>query len=255
MLKRILIVSVLIVSVYAKENLTYGLGVGFVSTPAYIGSDKQNNRILPFPYIDYKGKYFNINRDKIYNEFYDKDKLKIEISLRGMLPSESKGTAREGMPDLDTIVEFGPMLTYNLKEENNSSLSLLLPLRVAFALGGDDFLEYQGLLSSFDLQYKNKIFNDYNFIFTSGIGFNDKRINDYYYEVKSKYATSNRSVYSSSSGYSGFHTSIALTKKDENFWYGGFIKHYYLEGSTFDDASLVETKNSLFYGFGFSYLF
>lgn len=255
MLKKVLVLSVLFVSLYAKETLSYGLGLGFISTPAYIGSDKQNNRFLPFPYIDYKGKYFNINRDKIYNQFYDKNRLQMEVSIRGMLPSKSEDTAREGMPNLDTILEFGPMLTYNLREVNNAKLSLLLPLRAAFSLGSDSMFEYQGALASLDLQYKDRIFSEYNFILTTGLGFNDKKINDYYYEVQSQYVTSSREQYSSKSGYSGFHTSLALTKKEDKFWYGGFIKHYYLEGAQFEKSPLVETKNSLFYGLAFSYLF
>ena len=256
MIKRFIIIfSLVYTTLYSKENLELGLGVGFISTPSYIGSKEQKNRILPFPYIDYKGKYFNINREKIYNQFYDKNKLQIEVSIRGMLPAKSDNTIREGMPNLDPMIEFGPMFTYNLSKKENQTFDLLFPIRMAYTVNSDSFLEYQGLISSIDFKYKSKLINKYKFILTSGIGFNEKKYNDYYYEVESKYANSNRKEYSSKGGYSGYHISAALTRKDKNIWYGSFFKYYYLDGAVFEKSPLVETKHSLFYGIGFSYLF
>ena len=256
MIKKIFIISVSFlfgINLFSKDSFKYGIGLSIISTPSYIGSNKQNTTVVPFPYIELRSKYINIDRDKIYNEFYNTDKTKIEFSIRGMLPSESEDTLREGMEDLDAIIEIGPKLTYTLFSKNAMKIDLEIPVRAAFSV--DSSFDYQGFLGSFDLSYKNIIFNDYNLSFTSGIGYSDKKINNYYYEVSSQYSNSSRSEYHSKSGYSGFHNALALTKTDEHFWYGGFIKHYYLDNAVFENSSLVETKNSLFYGLAFSYIF
>lgn len=244
----------LVSSLKAKENFVFGLGMSVLSTPAYIGSEKQNLTILPFPYIEYTGKYLSIDRDRIYNEFYNSEKVQIELSIRGMLPAESADTAREGMPDLDAMLEIGPKITYNIFSKDKLKINLEIPMRAALSLG-DSLFEYEGYFSSFDLKYENYIFDYYQINFITGLGFSDKKINNYYYEVDSKYVNINRSEYHSKSGYSDFHNTFSITRKDKSFWYGGFIKHYYLNSAVYEDSPLVETNNSLFTGFAFSYLF
>jgi len=254
MLKYLLLVFIVLSSINAKETFVYGLGMSILSTPSYIGSKKQNLTVLPFPYIEYSGKYLKIDRDRIYNEFYNRENIQIELSIRGMLPVESKDTLREGMHDLDALIEIGPKLTYNIFSKHDAKINLEIPLRAAFSIG-DDFFEYQGYFSSLDLNYKNTIFYDYKINFVAGIGFSDRRINNYYYEVDSKYVNANRSEYHSKSGYSDFHNTFSITRKDKSFWYGAFIKHYYTKSAVYQDSPLIETNSSLFSGLAFSYLF
>ncbi|MAD41105.1 MAG: hypothetical protein CL623_01765 [Arcobacter sp.] len=256
MLKKIFLFSVSFlfsVNLFSSDSFKYGLGLSIVSTPSYVGSKKQNTTVVPFPYIELRSKYINIDKDKIYNEFYNSHRTKIEFSIRGMLPADSEGTLREGMKDLDAIVEIGPKLTYNLVTKNLMKIDFEVPVRAAFSIGSN--IDYQGLLGSLDLSYKNIIFNDYKLRFTTGLGFADKKFNNYYYEVTSSNVNATRSEYHSKSGYSGFHNTMAITKKTEHFWYGGFMKHYYLENTIFEDSPLVETNSALFYGLAFSYIF
>lgn len=237
----------------AKDNFVYGIGSTIISIPSYIGSSKQNNFLLPFPYIQYKSKYINIDRDKIYNEFYRKDKIQLQFSLSGMLPVESKDTARDGMKDLDAIIEIGPKFIYNILSKNKMKINLEIPIRAAISFG--DSFNYEGYLASMDVKLEKQIFNNYTFKLLSGLGYSDKNLNNYYYEVNSAYVNLNRKEYHSSGGYSGFHNSIAITKKNDKFWYGAFVKHYYLNNTAFQKSPLVEKHNSIFYGLAFSYLF
>lgn len=247
-------IFLLVTSCFASSNLTLGMGASFVSAPLYIGSKKTNSYIVPFPYIEFKSKYFNIDRNKIYNDIYNSKNVKVELSIRGMLPVDSENSARDGMPDLDAILEFGPKYTYILYNKNDAKINLELPLRGAFSVG-DELFEYKGYTASMDIKYKNKIFDDYNISYTFGLAYNSKKFNNYYYEVKSQYVTANRNEYHPSSGYAGFHNSFALTKKTKHLWYGGFIKHYYLDGVVFEKSPLYEKDSALFYGFAMSYLF
>lgn len=49
--KLILMISIFLLVSFAnaKDNLVFGLGMSVLSTPSYIGSEKQNLTILPFP--------------------------------------------------------------------------------------------------------------------------------------------------------------------------------------------------------------
>jgi len=237
-----------------KENSTkLGLGLGYVSAPVYIGSKHRKNYVAPFPYIDYRSKYVNVNRDRIYNDFYDKDNFKIDLSLRGMFPANSsKDSAREGMPDLDLAIEAGPNFMYTLHETPTSMLRFELPVRAVVTFGSD--IKYNGVIANTNLRYKTKFFG-YNFDYTTGAVFGNKKYHQYYYEVDDKYVTATRASYEAKSGYSGWQNSISMTKLNKRYWYGFFVKHYTLDNAVYEESPLVEKDTALFYGVAFSYIF
>ncbi len=238
---------------YAKDSLSLGLGGSFLSYPSYLGSKKQNTLFVPIPYIKYRSKYLNIDKDKVYNEIYKKNKFSLEFSLVGTLPSKNDGSLREGMPNLDAVFEIGPKLMYNIVKKGNMESNIEIPIRAAFSIGSK--IDYEGYFSSLDFSSKIRLYKDFDFIFTSGISYSSKKLNNYYYEVKKEYVTANREEYHSKSGYSTFHNSIALTRKSDKFGFGVFLKHYNLNNSVFLDSPLIETKNSFFYGTALIYFF
>jgi outer membrane scaffolding protein for murein synthesis (MipA/OmpV family) len=257
---RVLFILSLAISTYAndvkdkKENETeFGLGAGFISAPLYIGSKTRQNYTVPFPYIDYKGEYLNINRDKIYNDYYNSNNLKVELSLSGMLPVNSdKASKRDGMPDLGLSIDIGPKLIYNLYKTKYHSLDMELPIRANFAIESD--IKSIGFTMNSSLHYQYKIY-DYTFNYYTGINYGSDEYHSYYYGVESKYATANRQSYNAKAGYSGFHNSFSFTKKTDNWWMGVFLKHYNLNNTVFEDSPLVETNEAIFYGAAISYIF
>lgn len=231
----------------------YGVGISFLSSPLYIGSSVQNSYVSPIPYIDYQGEYFKINRDKIYNEFYDTDSFKIELSMRAMLPSiDGDKGARVDMPDLDFAIDIGPNFIYHIYNYDQTTFSLEVPIRAMFSSDSD--LRYQGYLSNINLHYKT-FFSGYKFEYTTGLVWGDKNYHNYYYEIDKQYATTQREEYHANSGYGGWQNSLSFTKTQDNFWYGMFIKHYSLNGVVYEDSPLVEQNNALFYGTAISYIF
>ena len=254
-----IIVFLFIVSIAAisqeldNEKSEFGVGAGYVSSPLYIGSSVKKSYVAPFPYIDYRGKYLNINREKIYNNFYDNNNLKIEISASGMLPANSSSnSAREGMPDLDLALDIGPNFIYNIYKDKNSDFTLEMPVRAMFTFGSH--IDYNGYLVNMNLHYK-KYFNGYKFEYTTGLVWGDRDYHNYYYEVQSQYKTAIREEYHPSSGYGGWQNSLSMTKRSGDFWYGFFIKHYSLSSVVYKDSPLVEQNSALFYGIATSYIF
>ena len=147
--KIFLLFSTMNIAVYTHGELEAGIGISAVHVPHYIGSDEANDFYLPFPYIRYRSEKLNIDRNLIQGNLWRSGNWNLEISLGGSVKVESdENQARQGMEDLDFIVEAGPALHYYFSGERTSDNALLLqlPLRIAVST---DFtkVEHQGFTS------------------------------------------------------------------------------------------------------------
>src|SRR5208282_2019766 len=109
-----------------------GLGLGVFSFPAYRGSDKVENYVLPVPYLDYRGDFFKADRNGVRGDFFDSDRLEISISAAASPPTRSDDVPlREGMPDLKATAELGPEADLRLWRSENRKrvLSFRVPIR------------------------------------------------------------------------------------------------------------------------------
>lgn len=253
MKKIFLLLTILISVLFSKGEFKYGIGISNISAPVYIGSKKQKSYTIPFPYISFKSKYLNIKRSKIFTNIYNSKKSKLELSMSALPPVKSKDTLRVGMEDLDAILQIGPKYTYSFFEGKNS-LKFEFPVRFAFAIG-DELFSYKGYVSDIDFRYSRKLSGNLKLTYITGVSYNSSGINKYYYEVKQNDARVNREAYSLSSGYGGFHNSLALTRKSRHFWIGVFLRHYYLKGVSFEDSPLYEKDEATYTGVAFSYIF
>lgn len=255
-MKTILLILIFGSMMFAKEKstLSYGLGVGFISAPEYIGSSKRKNMTLPFPYIEYKSDKINIDRNKVFNDYFKHDDYKIELSMTGLLPVTSKNSARQDMPDLDATIEFGPNFIYHVFKKDEKFLNLEVPVRTVFSVDSGTF-DYQGYVANINLHYQEYLIKNIKLDITTGFVWGDESYHNFYYEVDQKYETVSREEYHSKSGYGGWQNSVGLTKKDDKFWYGAFVKYYNLTHVAYNQSPLVEKNSAFFYGFAVSYLF
>ncbi len=58
-----------------------GAGVSALTLPAYRGSDKTNNFILPIPFFTYHGDFFKADRHGIRGSFLDTERVDLTVSL------------------------------------------------------------------------------------------------------------------------------------------------------------------------------
>jgi len=237
-----------------KPSFEFGLGIGSLYYPNYIGSKTTQILTLPLPYIRYRGKYIRIDEDGLSGKLFGINGLRLDVSVSGSLPASSdKDGVRSGMPDLELAGEVGPKLVYNIYEKGVSLLEFELDLRATLST---DFnaIHYRGLNSNPQLKYSLN-YSAFEWTFRTGILLSDSVYNDYYYGVASQYVNANRPLYETQNGYSGVRNRVGVTYKKESWWGGAFLSHHDIRGASFEDSPLVETKDSVFFGASIAYIF
>jgi outer membrane scaffolding protein for murein synthesis (MipA/OmpV family) len=115
-----------------------GIGAAAFSLPSYPGAEDRNNRVLPLPYLIYRGRIFRADQNGIGARFLNTDKVEFDIGFAASLPAHSDDVdARRGMPDLGTLVEFGPRVKYKFADLGEQGrLRFELPLRAVIEARG-----------------------------------------------------------------------------------------------------------------------
>ena len=234
-----------------------GAGAGVLTIPDYPGSDEQRNYIFPIPYFVYRGEVLQVDREKIRGLFFKTDRLELDFSLNGSPPVRSgNNKAREGMPDLDPTLEFGPKLDVLLKQSEKLKLTLQLPLRkvIAINFGGT---HNAGLIFNpiLILDVKDTgLGQGWNLGLSGGPLFANGQYNQYFYGVDAAFATPVRPAYAATGGYSGTQVTVSLSKRFPNIWVGTFIRVYDLHGTVFENSPLLKQQTAFMVGFGVSWI-
>jgi outer membrane scaffolding protein for murein synthesis (MipA/OmpV family) len=161
------------------------------------------------------------------------------------------------MPDLDPTLEIGPLVKVRLGEsaDRRRELSLQLPVRAAFTLQNPEFIGWV-FNPVIDLYQRNVgPGGQWRVGMQAGPVFNDKRYNQYYYQVDSQFATATRPEYSASGGYGGTQFTLTANRRFGPWWVGAFARAYALGGATFESSPLVQSRSALYAGIGFAYVF
>ncbi len=237
-----------------------GIGVGTLHTPDYRGSNSENNIVLPFPYIVYRGTFLQIDReDGIRGKLFANEGVRIDLSLAGNVPvSDSDEGARRDMDSLDPLVEVGAELIVDLwrSGDRNHRFGFNLPVRLVYSVG-DPLLKFQGVTVSPYLNYKIRHENQgvlMRYSASFGPVFGSSRYHDYFYEVNPEFVTSEREEYHADSGYGGRRLTVSVTRHTNKFMIGAFARYDDLDGAVFDDSPLVETGNYFIFGVVFGWI-
>ena len=258
----IFFVMTLTVPAYAVDRSVWELGIGasVISFSDYVGSDKRNNLVLPVPFVNYYGDIVRIDRDSVRSEFFDSDTLKIDVSLSGSIPVDSDDNKdREGMPDLDPIIELGPSLEYEFYRHplNNSRLSVELPIRSAIASDFSDVKEV-GWISNPNVKYSRKEYDmTGTWTLQAALGplFGNSRYHQYFYGVRDKFANTQRPPFDADSGFGGWRLSLGFSRRVNDIWYGGFVRYIDISNADFADSPLVKQDHSLIGGLAIAWIF
>ena len=232
----------------------FGVGLGALSLPHYRGADQRDEYFAPVPYVRFRGKRLKVDREGGRYFFLDEDKWKLDLSAAFALPVDSDDNrTRQGMPDLDAILEIGPRLQYFLWHSDDYRLRFRVaaPLRLAVNLSD---IDNEGFFFApyFQVRYYSKM----ETAFSVGPMWASEKYHDYYYQVDSQFATANRPVYDAKAGYSGFRFTLTNSHRlSKHYWWGGFIRYDRLDGVEFEDSPLVKQKDAFMLGFALSYIF
>ena len=178
-----------------------GVFGGTAVTPAYPGASERSTRSLALPYLIYRGKVLRADRSGVGARLLDTQRFDVDIGFALSLPARSSDVpARRGMPDLGTLVEFGPRLKIKLAEPTqHSRLGLELPLRAVIEMRGG--LRRQGATFEPRLLYRlNDGGQAWHVDASIGAVLGNAAINDYFYGVSPAFATAQRPAYVAKSG-------------------------------------------------------
>ncbi len=241
-------------------ELEMGLGMSAVHVPHYIGSDEAEDFYLPFPYLRYRSEKISIDRNLIQANLWRAGKWSLEISLGGAVKVDSdKNEARQGMSDLDFIIEAGPAIHYyfqgDRKQEN--SLYFELPLRGAIST---DFIaaDYRGYTFNPRVVWRRGYqmgLYEVRPQLTVGVRSASSHYHDYTYGVKAEDVTAQRQEYKAQSGYGGFQLGYSTAVLWSDWLVAGFFRYVNISGATFEDSPLVKKENSVLVGVASAYLF
>jgi len=233
----------------------YGL-IGIGSTiPHYRGSDESQNYYFPLPYFIYRGEWLKANREGLRGIFWRTERFQSELSISGNPPVSDDNRAREGMPDLDALLELGPALRYYIwNYGERDTLYFQANLRAAFSVGFDDGVDsaYQGLTSGISASYHNsKLFHSQNIRFhvDAGLQFSDEKLHSYFYEVEEEYATESRAAFDAKGGYTGFHLAGSILKEfTPKLWFGAYARWLNNSRIANKDSPLMREENNYLFG-------
>lgn len=239
-----------------KPKWELGVGLGVLSLPHYRGSDQRSEYAAPIPYVRYNGKRLKVDKEGGRFYFYNGEDINVDISTAFALPVDSEDNrAREGMTDLDPIIELGPRVEFKLyqSEDKNIRFRFAIPLRAAFAT---DLSHTQTIGWVFSPYLQLRYFNTgWESAISVGPTWASEEYHDYFYEVAPQYATTTRPAYNAQAGYSGSRITLTLSKRFNKLWFGLFAKYDNLNDTVFIDSPLIKQNHSYMVGAALSWVF
>lgn len=229
------------------------VGVG-VSQQAYPGSDHQIRRGLVLPYFFYRGKVLRADRDTTGLRAIKTDTFELDLGVAGSFGSNSdKIEARRGMPNLGTLIEFGPRLRWELGAgPGGGAWRAVLPLRGVFDLS--DHGAHRGISLEPELQFRRRADAGWNYTASLGAIFADQRLARTFYEVEPAYIRADRPAYEARAGLVAWRVGAFATHKLDRDWrVFGFARMDTVAGAANRDSPLVRRQTGFTAGMGVSW--
>ena len=186
----------------AADLPLWELGVGGfgVSQQAYPGASEQVRRGLVLPFLIYRGEYLRADRDTLGFRAINQPRYEVDIGFAGAFGSRADDSeARRGMPELGTLVEFGPRLKWHL-----GPVSADGGARAEFALRGvfdlDDKFRNKGVSFEPRLVWERRGAGSWRYGASAGALFGNRKLADTFYGVAPADALPGRPAYTAEGG-------------------------------------------------------
>jgi outer membrane scaffolding protein for murein synthesis (MipA/OmpV family) len=234
-----------------------GAFAGGVSTPAYPAASERATRVLALPFFIYRGEVLRADRGGLGARVINTDNFEFDIGFAASLPASSQDIAvRQGMPDLGTLLEFGPRMKITLaRPAPGSRLRLDLPLRSVLEINGG--VRGQGWAFEPEITYETRdIGAGWSGSASASLVLGDRALNQYFYGVAQPYATAARPVFDAQAGLITTRLGVATSKAlgpDLRFF--GFARHDLYTGSANQSSPLFRQSNGTSVGAGLTWTF
>ncbi len=232
-----------------------GILGGTASTPAYPGADSRSTRSLLLPFLIYRGEVFRADQSGIGMRLFESDRAELDLGLAASLPADSDDVdARAGMPDLGTLLEFGPRIKVRLfKPGPNSKVRLDLPLRAV--------IEARSGMRTQGMTFEPKVVYEYDepgglWTFDANVGMvlGNRKVNRYFYEVQPQYATLERPAYQADSGLMLLRTGVSGSRMlNRDLRVFAFMRYESYANAANRASPLMKRETGASAGFGFTW--
>jgi len=229
--------------------------VGFgVSQQAYPGADQQVGRVLVLPFLIYRGEVLRADSGSVGLRAVKTPNFEIDIGFAGAFGSNSNNiAARRGMPDLGTLIEFGPRLKWNLgTAPGNGRWSFELPARGVFDLS--DGFRSRGFSVEPELKFSRRSASGWAYSSSVGAVIGDRKVGQTFYEVAPAFATAERSAYAAKAGLVAWRLGAVATRPLSTDWrVFGFVRLDSVAGAANRASPLVRQTTGASAGVGLSW--
>ncbi|MBL8329515.1 MAG: MipA/OmpV family protein [Rubrivivax sp.] len=228
-----------------------------VSQQAYPGSDTQISRGLVLPFFIYRGEILRADQGTAGLRALKTDRLELDIGFSGAFGSRAdEVAARQGMPKLGTLVEFGPRLKWQLNEPGSTVLGgrwrVELPVRGVFDLS-DDFTR-RGISFEPELQFSRRGAGGFNYSTSLSAIIGNRQLAETFYGVAPAFAVPGRASYTAESGLIAWRLGTSFVKPLSPDWrLFGFARIDSVAGAANEASPLVRKTTGFSAGLGVSW--
>jgi outer membrane scaffolding protein for murein synthesis (MipA/OmpV family) len=240
----------------APSRWELGLVAGAGSTPAYPGAGENAQGARLLPYFIYRGDRLRVERGRVTVRALRTSSFELDLGTSGALGSSaSEVKARQGMPDLGDLIEFGPRLTWHIGEQpGGARWRLRLPLRGVFDLGDD--LAYRGLIFEPELEYTRRGAQGWSQTLSLSAIFGSERFNDLYYQVDPAFVTPARPAYDARAGLVTWRLGLSASRWLTPDWrVFALARIDHIAGAANRASPLVERRAGASVGIGVQWVF
>lgn len=228
---------------------------GFASTPAYPASTERSSRALVLPFLIYRGDVLRVDRNSIAARITHTDDYEFDIGFAGSLPAKSDEIAiRRGMPDLGTLIEFGPRFKMTLNRPTlTSQIRLEVPLRAVIEINNG--ARTQGVSFEPELVYENvDLSSGWGMSASGSLLFGDSKLNSYLYGVSPQFSAAKRPTYGAQAGLIATRFGLSTTKDiTPDVRVFGFIRYELYAGAANRASPLFRQSSGASVGIGFTW--
>jgi hypothetical protein len=183
------------------------------------------------------------------------DRYELDVGFAGAFGSRSDEVpARQGMPRLGTMVEFGPRLKWRLTPDARAGgrWTLELPVRGVFDV--DDGFRRRGVTVEPELDYDLQLAGGLKLGLRGSVIFGDRALAETFYGVAPAFATAGRPAYQARAGLVAWRLGASLSRPLGPDWrVFGFVRLDSVHGAANADSPLVRRPTDATAGVGLTW--
>lgn len=218
---------------------------------AYPGSAQRVTPSLVLPYLVYRGPVLRADQGTVGLRAARTATTELDIGFSGSFGSAAGDSrVRRGLPDIGTLVEFGPRLRIDLGDApGGGRWGATLPLRGVFDLS--DGLRHRGITFEPALSWSRAARGGWRYGVSGSVLLGNQRIADTFYEVAPSQATASRPAYDARAGLVATRLAFNASKGVGPDWrVFGYLRVDSVVGAANRTSPLVERTSGMSGGVG-----